>query len=89
MPLTDELRLVIWDTDPARIARLDRTLHLALAELGLKGIVTCNSEPPSLMRAGLYNRLPTLEIEGNYWTCRDGEPDLTACVRLLRKITER
>ncbi len=80
-----QISVVIWDTDPARIARIDRNLHLAFRRLGIKGIVTCNSEPPSLFRANLFDKVPVLEIDGNHWRWKDVEPDLEACIDLLSK----
>jgi len=78
------LNIVIWDTDPDRIARIDKNLHLAFKRLGINGVVTCNAEPPSLARAGLFDKVPVLEIDGKHWRCRDKEPDVEACINLLR-----
>ena len=81
------LKVVIWDTDPERIAQIDRNLHLAFKELGLKGLVTCNSEPPSLVRAGLLERVPVLEIADKYWSREPGKAfSLSACMALLKKV---
>ena len=79
-----QLKILIWDTDPARIARIDRNLHKAFKLLGIKGVVTCNSEPPSLARANLFDKVPVLEINGKYWRCREGVPTVDACADLLR-----
>jgi len=80
------LRIVIWDLYPERISQIDKNLHISLRKLGIKGIVTCNSEPPSLMRAGIYHRVPALEINGNFWMCGDSTPGIEACTQLLKKI---
>lgn len=80
------LKIVIWDLYPERIAQIDKNLHVALRQLGIKGLVTCNSEPPSLMRAKIYHRVPALEIEGNFWMCTSSTPDVAACTQLLRKF---
>ena len=81
------LNIVIWDTDPQRIARIDRNLHAAFRELGIKGVVTCNSEPPSLTRAGLLGRVPVLEIADTYWSREPGRVfSVSECVDLLRSI---
>lgn len=79
-----QLKIVIWDTDPARIGRIDRNLHQAFKLLGIKGVVTCNSEPPSLARAKLFDKLPVLEINGKHWRCKEGVPSVDACVDLLQ-----
>lgn len=79
-----QLNIIIWDTDPGRIARIDRNLHLAFKRLGINGIVMCNSEPPSLARANLFDKVPVLEIAGKHWRCRGNEPDVDACINLLK-----
>ena len=82
-----QLKIVIWDTDPNRIAQIDHNLHLSFKELGLKGIITCNSEPPSLVRAGLFGRVPVLELEGKYWSGAPGKVfSVSACINLLKKV---
>lgn len=80
------LEIVIWDIYPERIVQIDRNLHISLRNLGIKGIVTSNSEPPSLVRAGIYHRVPALEIDGNFWMCSDSTPDIEACTQLLKKF---
>lgn len=81
------LEIVIWDTDAERIAEIDRNLYSAFKELGIKGLVTCNAEPPSLARAGLMDRVPVLEIAGKYWSREPGKAlSVDACVKLLEKL---
>lgn len=80
------LKIVIWDLYPERIAQIDKNLCIALRNLGMKGLVTCNSEPPSLVRAGIYHRVPALEIEGKFWMCSSSTPDVEACTKLLHKF---
>lgn len=80
------LKIVIWDIYPERIAQIDKNLHLSFKNLGIKGIVTCNSEPPSLMRAGIFHRVPALEIAGKFWTCSSSTPSVEACTKLLQKF---
>lgn len=80
------LKIVIWDISPDRIAQIDKNLYIALQNIGLKGVITCNSEPPSLMRAGVYHRVPVLEINGLFWTCNRSTPSVTACTNLLKQI---
>ncbi len=81
-----QLNIVIWDLYPERIAQIDKNLHVALRNLGLKGTITSNSEPPSLFRANMYNRVPALEIEGNFWICKSSTPSVEDCTQLLNKI---
>ncbi len=81
-----QLNIVIWDHSAERIAQIDRNLHIALRNLGLKGTITSNSEPPSLFRANIYHRVPALEIEGNFWTCKSSTPSVEDCTQLLKKI---
>lgn len=83
------LKIVIWDLYPERIAQIDKNLYLALKKMGMKGLVTSNSEPPSLMRAGIYHRVPALEIDGNFWMYTNSTPDIEACTQLLNKFRNR
>jgi hypothetical protein len=82
-----QLNVIIWDTEPARIARIDRNLHLAFRQLGISGVVTCNSDPPSLFRENLFDKVPVLEVDGKHWRCKSSEPDVDACIELLRNRT--
>ncbi len=81
------MKITIWDTNPQRIWRIDKNLHLAMRQLGLNGTVDSMSEPPLVSRSGLARRIPVLEIDGNYWNLRPGE-DISAeeCLNLLRHI---
>lgn len=83
------LKIVIWDLYPERIAQIDKNLYLSLKKMGIKGLVTSNSEPPSLMRAGIYHRVPALEIEGSFWMCSNSTLDVDACLQLLNKFRNR
>lgn len=84
-----QLEIIIWDIDPLRISQIDQNLHMAMQELGIKGIVTCNSEPPSIVRAGLLDRVPVLEAADKYWSNIPGEViSLAACITLLKTITQ-
>lgn len=83
-----QLSIVIWDIYPERIAQIDKNLHLAMQSMGARGIITSNSEPPSLVRAGVYHRVPALEIKGRFWTCNSSTPSVTACIKLLNIILD-
>jgi hypothetical protein len=79
--------ITIWDDDGQRIATIDRNLHLALAELGMKAVVLSISEPPLLSRERLLGRTPMLEIGGRYWSLRPGETISTEdCRKLLARF---
>lgn len=81
-----KINIIIWDTEASRIADIDKNLHRAALSLGIKIVVTSNSEPPSLFRAGLYYKVPVLEIEGKYWECKNGTPSVSDCISLLGRI---
>ena len=84
-----QLKIVIWDTDPQRIARIDRNLNVSFKELGIKGAITCNAEPPSLVRAGLLGRVPVLEIAGKYWSREPGKVfSVSECTQLLKRFIQ-
>jgi hypothetical protein len=81
------LEITIWDNDTLRIAEIDRNLHSALTELKVKGLILSNSEPPLLARENLLDRLPVLEIAGNYWSKKNGKVfSKTDCLSLLSKF---
>jgi hypothetical protein len=81
------LKIVIWDNDPLRIAAIDRNLQAAAIELGLKLLILSNTEPPSIARENLLDRLPVLEIGGRHWSRRPGHAFSRAdCVSLLSKF---
>lgn len=94
MELSPPLRLIdTYATEHCNLGPLPRThcpdrqnLYIALQHLGIKGIITYNAEPPSLVRAGMYHRVPALEIEGNFWTCKSSTMSVEACTNLLKKI---
>jgi hypothetical protein len=81
------LQIIIWDNDKQRIAEIDKNLHVALNELKLKALILSNSEPPSIARENLLNRLPVLEIEGRYWSMRPGSAfSKKDCISLLSRF---
>lgn len=82
------LKIVIWDNDPQRITEIDRNLHSAVNQLKLKALILSNSEPPSIARENLLDRLPVLEIAGRYWSLRPGKAFSQAdCISLLSRFT--
>ena len=82
------LQIVIWDNDPQRIAEIDRNLQSAANQLKLKALILSNSEPPSIARENLLDRLPVLEIAGCYWSLRPGKAFSQAdCISLLSRFT--
>jgi hypothetical protein len=81
------LQIVIWDNDPQRIAEIDRNLQSAANQLELKALILSNSEPPSIARENLLDRLPVLEIAGCYWSLRLGKAFSQAdCIALLSRF---
>jgi len=64
--------IILWETDGETIRACELALHEALKELGLKAIVTINSELPLIARNQLWERLPVLEIQGLHWSLRPG-----------------
>lgn len=81
------LRITIWDNDALRIAEIDRNLQSALSELRIEGLILSNSEPTLLARENLLDRVPVLEIGGNYWSKKTGKAFSKAeCHSLLSKF---
>ena len=79
--------IVIWETNAERIRACETAVSQALRELGLKGTVMVNSEPPLISRNRLWERLPVLEIRGQHWSLHPGEPFTTEqLVRLFGRI---
>lgn len=87
-PLTAEnFRIIIWDNDPQRIAEIGRNLQAAVNELKVKALILSNSEPPSIARENLLDRLPVLEIAGRYWSLRPGRAfSKKDCISLLSRF---
>jgi len=65
-------QIILWECKCETIRDCERAVHEALKELGLKAVVTVNSEPPLIGRNQLWGRLPVLEIRGLYWSLRPG-----------------
>lgn len=84
------LNITVWDSDAARIAGIERKLHVALRECGAKGRVDSMSEPPLLARRNLTYRVPVLEIDGVYWSQQPmREFSREACLQLVRMALAR
>jgi len=66
--------IILWESDGEIIRACELAVYEALKELGLKAIVTVNSEPPLIARNQLWERLPVLEIRGLRWSLRPGQP---------------
>jgi len=64
--------IILWESDCKTIRACEIALHEALKKLGLKAIVTINSEPPLIARNQLWGRLPVLEIQGLHLSLRPG-----------------
>ena len=65
-------RIILWESEGETIRTCQLAVYEALKELGLKAIVTVNSEPPLIGRMQLWGRLPVLEIRGLHWSLRPG-----------------
>ncbi len=71
--MSERKKIVIWDSDPRRIAEISDNLILAMQELGTRYDLEVMSEPPLISRMGLMDRLPSFEVDGMYWTLKPGE----------------
>lgn len=85
-------KIVIWDSDTNRISTSCNNLILAMQFLHIKCQIEIMSEPPLIARMGLTGRLPTLEIDGDFWTWKEGkaitkEAATVLLKRLAAKIT--
>ena len=79
--------IILWESDCKTIRACEIALHEALKKLGLKAIVTINSEPPLIARNQLWGRLPVLEIQGLHLSLRPGCAfTVEELTRLFKKI---
>jgi thioredoxin 1 len=65
-------QIILWESRGEMIRACELAVHQALKELGIKAVVTVNSEPPLIGRHHLWERLPVLEIQGLHWSLRPG-----------------
>jgi hypothetical protein len=79
--------IIIWEVSPERIRACECAVFEAFRELGFKGSVVVNSEPPLISRNALWERLPVLEIRGQYWSLIPGRAfSKEQLVRLFEKL---
>lgn len=79
--------IIIWETKAETIRACEYAVLQALKELGLKGTIVVNSEPPLISRNQLWERLPVLEIRGQHWSLRPSKSfTKEQLVTLFRKI---
>ncbi len=79
--------IILWEVSAETIRACELAAVEALRELGLKGRVSVNSEPPLISRNELWERLPVLEIRGQYWSLTPGRPfSKEQLVRLFRRL---
>jgi thioredoxin 1 len=65
-------QIILWESRGEIIRACELAVHQALKELGIKAIVTVNSEAPLIGRHHLWARLPVLEIQGLHWSLTPG-----------------
>lgn len=84
------LTITIIDHDLDRINTCEASIRGALRQLQIQASVTQVSEPPFLARLNMWDRLPVLEIQGNYWS-RPGNKPFTVdeIITLLKKGDNR
>ena len=76
--------VTIWDTNAGRIAEIEKNLLMAMKKAGVLLDIDSQSEPPMVSRMNLLHRMPTLEIDGLFWTLEPGEIiSENSCVELL------
>lgn len=79
--------ITIWDTHAGRIAEIERNLISAMKKAGVRVSVDSQSEPPMVSRMNLLHRVPTLEVDGMFWTLEPGQViSEESCVGLLTML---
>ena len=79
--------IILWESDAERIRACVEATVEAMKELGIKGRVTVNSEPPLISRNAMCDRLPALEIQGMRCSLYPGRPfTKDQLVRLFWKV---
>lgn len=79
--------IIIWESRVETIRECEIALSQALKELGLKGKIIVNSEPPLISRNQLWDRLPVLEIRGLRWSLHPGQSfTREQLIRLFEKV---
>ena len=82
--------ITIWDTHAGRIAEIERNLLAAMKRAGVRVVVDSQSEPPMVSRMNLLHRVPTLEVDGLFWTLEPGETiSEESCLQLLTVLKDR
>jgi hypothetical protein len=79
--------IILWDCNIERIHACETAVYQALREIGYNARLIVNSEMPLLSRHQLWERLPVLEIRGQYWSLCPGCAFTTEQLsRLFRRI---
>lgn len=68
----ETIEIILWEWDTKIIRACENALHEALKKIGLKAVITINSEPPLISRNQLWDRLPVIEIHGLYFSLHPG-----------------
>lgn len=83
------MNIIIWDNKPSRALGIESNLCLALQKHNLHAHITIQSEPPLIARTGIGERLPVLEIAGNFWSLMPGQCfSVEDCERLLQLLAQ-
>lgn len=81
------LEITLWECNSNIIRACEIALYEALKKIGLKAVITVNSEPPLIARNQLWDRLPVLEIQGLYFSLHPGRPfSVDELVRLFKVL---
>jgi hypothetical protein len=64
--------IILWESNIERIHDCETAVYQALKKIGYNARLIVNSEMPLLSRHQLWERLPVLEIRGQYWSLCPG-----------------
>jgi hypothetical protein len=80
-------QIILWECNFDRIHHCEAAIYEAMNKIGLKTVLIVNSEVPLLSRAQIWERLPVLEIRGQFWSCCPGRAFTTQeIIKLFVKI---
>lgn len=86
--MKQEISITLWEQSAERILEIDKNLHAAAQELGIRIHLSIMSETPLLGRNRLLDKIPVLEIDGMQWRIRPYQVfTKEECAALLNKLT--